>query len=181
MWDYDKLFAEGNIVGVKNIAKGTLFPMVVEKNNTETLNLYKNDKLTFHAHCVVDVSHSYPTDFEIQYIIRLDEHGNVVEKLFERDRDMVEPMPKLETGMFVRINNSTWDENHLGFIDVENNHIIYQDGGYDVIDDDEFGPGVARYVVEIYSKDACAFGYCCDNFLIWRDPKYQAYLDSKSK
>ena len=169
MWDYDKLFAEGNIVGISP-AKNEVINLVCSKFN-HNINgfrvLYSNNDLSYE-------------NIKIQYIIRLDEHGNVVEKLFDRERDMPKPMPELETGMFVRVKNSDRDENHLGFIVAENNHVIYQDGGYDIIDDDEFGPGIACYIVEVYGKDVCAFDYCNDNFLIWRSPEYQDYLDSKN-
>lgn len=174
MWDYNKLFAEGNVIGVKNIAKGTLFPMVVEKNNTKTLNLYKNDKLTFHAHRVVDVSHLYSTDFEIQYIIRLDEHGNVIELLFDRKKNMPKPMPELETGMFVLIFNYNHTETRLGYINAERNTIIYQSGGWDYVDDNK------DKILKIYSIDCNCFDGCSEHRVIWCNPEYQSYLDSKS-
>ena len=109
MWDYDKLFAEGNIVGVKNCYKNEIFPSSIdETTSTAWLNIYKNNNLCCKDQDVNVDDVVYTTDFEIQYIIRLDEHGNVVEKLFDRDRDMkseTKPMPKLETGMFVRVNS----------------------------------------------------------------------------
>ena len=115
---------------------------------------------------------SYP--FEIQYIIHLDEHGNVVEKLFDRERDMKEPMPELETGMFVRV-----EDEGLGYVDTRNNRIVYQHGGYDVLDEDEYLPYVVPKIIEVYSEKACAFSYCDEDVLIWRDPDYQSYLDSR--
>ena len=99
MWDYDKLFAEGNVVGLKNKKTNNLSPTIVyQKELWGEIGYvdwkdYFNKELFFKS--------SYP--FEIQYIIRLDEHGNVVEKLFDRERDMPNYMPELETGMFVRV------------------------------------------------------------------------------
>lgn len=187
MWDYDKLFADGNIIGIKNCYRDEVFNNVVDiTTNVNWLEGYKNEELSFkHQYVDVDdkIKHGYTTDFEIQYIIRLDEHGNVIEKLFDREVDMKlepEPMPKLETGMFVRVKN--YNETKLGIIYTEANHIIYQDGGYDFVYEDEImGKGIYSQIVEIYNQDACAFDYCEDDVLIWRDPYYQAYLDSKSK
>ena len=183
MWDYDKLFAEGNVVGIKNCYRDKVFNNVVDVTTSITwLEGYKNEELSCKDQYVdVDdkIKHGYTTDFEIQYIIRLDKHGNVVEKLFDRERDMSKLMPKLETGMFIRVKN--YNEIKLGIIYTEANRIIYQDGGYDFVYEDEImGKGIYSQIVEIYDQDACAFNYCDDDVLIWRSPEYQAYLDSKS-
>ena len=168
MWDYDKLFAEGNIVGISP-TKNEVINLVCSKFNHNIdgfRNLYSNNDLSY-------------KNIKIQYIIRLDEHGNVVKKLFDRDADMepkTKPMPELETGMFVRV-----EDEGLGYVDTRNNRIVYQHGGYDVLDGDEYLPNVRLKIIEVYSENACAFSYCDDNVLIWRDPDYQAYLDSKSK
>lgn len=160
MWDYDKLFAVGNVICV-----GDIVSSVDEFNIMDWRDSYANKELT----------HKALSNGKIQYIIRLDEHGNVVEKLFDRDRDMDKPMPELETGMFVRVPISG-----IGLVDSEHNHIIYQTGGYDLIDDEEYAPGVALKIVEVYSGDACGFDYCNEDVLIWRSPEYQTYLDSKN-
>lgn len=173
MWDYDKLFAEGNVVGIKVLSSNKFYNYIVDNRNITNNNFwsyYKNDTL----------SDKDDSDFEIQYIIRLDEHGNVVERLFDREKDMLKPMPELETGMFVRV--YAYGERKLGFVDAEQNHIIYQSGGYDFIDDDEeiSMNGVSSKIVEVYEKEACGFDYCCEDVLIWRSPEYQHYLDSKN-
>ena len=173
MWDYDKLFAEGNVVGVNIKCKNVFNISSVDNENVYEWKLYyANDELKYQ-----DNEHR---DYEsyIQYIIRLDEHGNVVEKLFDRERDMPKPMPKLETGMFVRVGK--YKDNVLGFIDAENNHIIYQDGDYDFINSDGFWDGAVSEIIEVYGKDTLGFGYCRNDEVIWRNPEYQAYLDSKS-
>ena len=167
MWDYDKLFAEGNIVGLL-YPDGEIVPVLCkfrEESNIENLIQYYGNK---------DLKYE---DYKIQYIIRLDEHGNVVERLFDRERDMPKPIPKLETGMFVRVGEHK--DNVLGFIDAENNHIIYQDGGYDFINSDGFWDGVVSTIIEVYGKDTLGFSYCRNDEVIWRSPEYQDYLDSK--
>lgn len=166
MWDYDKLFAEGNVVGLKHSDENQIRPYIIYEQN-DCMD-YFNNSLSYNER-----------DFtsQIQYIIRLDEHGNVVEKLFDRERDMKpepKPMPELKTGMFIRVLISG-----LGFVDAEHNRVIYQ-AGYDSIYDEEEVPGIVPKIVEVYSEDACAFEYCDEDVLIWRDPDYQAYLDSKS-
>ena len=175
MWDYDKLFAEGNIVGVNVKCRNVFDISSVDNENVYEWKLYyANDELKYQ-----DNEHR---DFEsyIQYIVRLDEHGNVVEKLFDREADMLTSMPKLETGMFIRVNS--YGESKLGFVDAENNRVIYQSGGYDFIDDDEetLLIGISSKIVEIYDKYTCGFDYCDKDVLIWRSHEYQSYLDSKS-
>lgn len=182
MWDYDKLFAVGNIVGIKNCHENFIFNQVIDFSEPAFwVDGYKNNELSCKKQYVVSDKTgnsyvSYVTDFEIQYIIRLDEHGNVVEKLFDRDRDMAKPMPELETGMFVRV-----EDEGLGYVDIRNNRIVYQHGGYDVLDGEEYLPNVLLKIIEVYSENACAFSYCNEDVLIWRDPDYQIYLDSKYK
>lgn len=181
MWDYDKLFAEGNILGIKNLYTKQVFNSIVDACTYDYwFDDYKNNELSS-KNCKVDVDydvgHGYTTDFEIQYIIRLDEHGNVIEKLFDREVDIPKPMPELETGMFVRVGKHK--DNVLGFIDAENKHIIYQDGGYDFINSDGIWCGVDSAIIEVYGKDTLGFRYCRNDEVIWRSPEYQAYLDSK--
>lgn len=165
MWDYDKLFTKGNVIGLKDTKENKLYTHVVYEK--EDWIDYFNDSLSYKPKSIVS---------EIQYIIRLDEHGNVVEKLFDRDTDIPHPMPELETGMFVRV-----EDEGLGYVDTRNNRIVYQHGGYDVLEGDEYLPSVLLKIIEVYSENACAFSYCNDDVLIWRDPDYQAYLDSKYK
>lgn len=165
MWDYDKLFAEDNIVGLTIENGEDVYNQVVsnpdywEDGQEMNWNLYKNEEL---SSC-----EETGFKFEIQYIIRLDKHGNIVEKLFDRNTDMPKPMPNLETGMFVRVN--TYGGSHIGFVDAENNHVIYQDGDYDFIKDDDInGRGIVSKIVEVYGKDTCAFNFCTEDDLIWR-------------
>lgn len=178
MWDYDKLFADGNIIGIKNCYRDKVFNNAVDITTGVTwLEGYKNEELSCKDQYVdVDdkIKHGYTTDFEIQYIIRLDEHGNVVEKLFDRERDMPKPMPELETGMFVLIFNYNHTETRLGYINAEKNMIIYQSGGWDYIDENK------DEILKVYSNNCICFNGCVEHRVIWRNPEYQAYLDSKS-
>ena len=178
MLDYDKLFADGNIIGVKNCYRNEIFPNSIDgTTSTDWLNAYKNNNLCCKdQHIDVDnvVKHGYTTDFEIQYIIRLDEHGNVVEKLFDRDIDMPKHIPELETGMFVLIFNYNHTETRLGYINAERNMIIYQSGGWDYIDENK------DEILKVYSNNCNCFDGCIEQRVIWRNPEYQTYFDSKS-
>ena len=162
MWDYDKLFAKGNVIGLKETKENKLSTYVIYKK--ENWMDYFNDSLSYKPRNIAS---------EIQYIIRLDEHGNVVEKLFDREKNMPKPMPKLETGMFVRV-----EDEGLGYVDTINNRIVYQLRGYDDING-EFG--IISDIIEVYGKESCSFNGCMVDEPIWRSPDYQTYLDSKSK
>lgn len=182
MWNYDKLFADGNIIGIKNCYRDEVFNNVVDvTTSTSWLEAYKNDELCCKdQHVDVDeiIKHGYTTNFEIQYIIRLDEYGNVVEKLFNREKDMPKPMPNLETGMFIRIADRTsWRDNTIAYVDHQNDRLIAQKGWVETLSKkDEW-----HYlrIVEVFSKNVCCFNQCVDNSVIWRSPEYQDYLDSK--
>lgn len=176
MWNYDKLFAEDNIVGLTIEDGEDVYNQVVsnpdywEDGQEMNWNLYKNEEL---SSC-----EETGFKFEIQYIIRLDEHGNVVEKLFDRDRDMPRLMPELEDGMFIRVmfKNNPYDQ-ALGFINLKRGQIVYQDGGYDLISN--MNHWMKTKIVEVYAPEVMSFTLCKHNRPIWRDPEYQAYLDSK--
>lgn len=181
MWDYDKLFAEDNIVGLTIEDGEDVYNQVVsnpdywEDGQEMNWNLYKNEEL---SSC-----EETGFKFEIQYIIRLDEHGNVVEKLFDREVDMPKPMPELETGMFVRItDHGNMRNTILGYVDIQNCRVIYQDGTYsNLVPLYTKKSKVITDIVEVYSHKALCFNGCLSNeALIWRSPEYQAYLDSKS-
>lgn len=162
MWDYDKLFAEGNIVGLHNVRKGETYGWtVVDKsywNQSGQINWqnYFNSNLSFDTGFYL---------FEIQYIIRLDDKGQVAERLFDRDENMPKPMPELETGMFVKIYSSYRNKSILAFI--YNNRVIYQDGEWDEIYD-----LTEDVVMEVYSNKALCFNNCQEPYLIWRNTKY---------
>lgn len=162
MWDYDKLFAEGNIVGLHNVREGETYGWtVVNKaywNESGQINWqdYFNSNLSFDTGFYL---------FEIQYIIRLNDKGQVAERLFDRDKDMPKPMPKLETGMFVYVPHTGCG---LGFVEAENNHIIYQKGGFDYIQDNKLGKGIIAEIAKVYSKNTVySFNLCDERKPIW--------------
>lgn len=159
MWNYEKLFAEGNVISVSYFNTNNIKYIVQNKENWYKLDVmdweyFKNNNLSF-------------GNGQIEYIAKLDNHGNST-VLFDRERDIQKPMPELKTGMFVRI-----IANGLGFVDAENNRIIYQYGGFDYIDDNNMGKGVASKIVEVYSKNTCGFDCCSEFSLIWRDKNYK--------
>lgn len=168
MWDYNKLFAEGNIVGIKyiNYIGNHIIPQKTRWGiDNEDWKIFWNNELKSGV-------------AEIQYIIRLDEHGNVVEKLFDRNTDMP-TMPELETGMFVKLADKTnWRDNTVAYVDYQNNRVIAKEGWYEKLSNrDEW-----QYlkIVEVFSKSVCCFNQCVDSRVIWRSPDYQTYLDSKN-
>lgn len=182
MWDYDKLFAEGNIIGIKSLFNNKNYIyQVLSKEYWGMVNYinwyeFKNNKLK-------------SDDFKIQYIIQLGEHGNVIKKLFDRERDMPAPIPKLETGMFGKVlycnkfeeadfSADFSKEETFGKFVIIKDKIIYCNGGYDfleeiLINSKNFSEGPR--IVEIY-KDAVSFKDC--NSILWRDSEYQNYISS---
>ena len=173
MWDYDKLFAEGNIVGIKNLYTKQVFNSVIDTYTDDYwFDDYKNNELSSKNRKVdvdYEVGHGYTTDFEIQYIVRLDEHGNTVEKLFDRDRDMAEPMPELETGMFVRVYMKTTKTHTLAV--VYKDRIIYQTGKWDYICD-VLSEDSSCTIVEIYPSHVLCFDRCFPESAIWSRPEH---------
>lgn len=177
MWDYDKLFAEGNVIGFYvGLVKDFTIKAIDEYQNKILHECYKNNSLSYCPdYC------SKENETRIQYIIRLDEHGNVIEKLFDREKDMPKPMPKLKTGMFIRvIDNQSMGKTTLGYVDTINNNIVYQDGTYNEINYLRKLKGIVD-IVEIYSEKSLCFDLCNKNNIIWRAPEYQKYLDSQTK
>lgn len=93
MWEYDELFAIGNILGIKNTSTGKIENSFVHN---------KNDKECLIEDFGVDTL-DYPlANEQIWYVIKLDEHGNAT-TLFNREKDMIKPRPTLKTGMFVQV------------------------------------------------------------------------------
>lgn len=165
MWDYDKLFAEGNIVGMKNLHNNKIYNHGIPNKNcwgdTNEVDWYcfENNNLKRNM-------------LEIQYIIRLDEHGNAIEKLFDRERDMKpepEPMPELETGMFIRVYDKSEDKTILAFVYKEGKRVIYQDGDFDDIAD--VIKGDYTKIVEVYPASVLSFNCCYRGAEIWRSPE----------
>lgn len=166
-WDFDKLFAVGNVVGVKNIPMGRVFVHEVVKSEWSCewsceecfmdWKEYKNPTLTRSDGC-----------FQIEYIITIDEHGNVIEKLFDRKRDMpkVSTMPELKVGMFGEVlwwNGRDFEvdeEEYFGqFLVMPDGIVIYKEG-YDNLDMlcefiEEYECAV---ITKVYGDDCFCFG-----------------------
>lgn len=162
MWDYNKLFAEGNIVGLHNVREGETYGWtVVDKSywhQSGQINWedYFNSNLSFDTGFYL---------FEIQYIIRLDNKGQVSERLFDRDKDMkpeANPMPELKHGMIIEIEHN--DKKVLGYIDKYRGLIVYQDGTYDPIG--SYEEWANTEVIAIY-EDVKSFNQCNDIYPIW--------------
>ena len=169
MWDYDKLFAEGNIVGLKRLNNGNIYTHIIRKYDSSYWSEYKNKDLSNRT--FIEEGDWCGIFFEIQYIIRLDEYGNVIEKLFDREKDMPKPMPELESGMFITVfwNDGSRTGVNLGYVDKENNHIIYLSGGYDNLNTNW---NKNYRIVEVYRKNTRGFRYCTEQNLIWHEPNY---------
>lgn len=89
-FDFNILFKEGNIIGIKNTYKNTVTPMVIDKYEENDFSVYRNINLSFENVTIkndTEVGHEYVTDFLIQYIIVLDNFGNIKNKIFDRNRD----------------------------------------------------------------------------------------------
>lgn len=162
MWDYDKLFAEGNIVGLRNVREGETYGWtVVDKSywhQSGQINWqdYFSPELSFDTGFYL---------FEIQYIIRLDDKGQVSERMFDRDKDMkpkANPMPELEHGMIIEIESN--DKKVLGYIDKYRGLIVYQNGAYDTIE--SYKVWANKQVIAIY-EDVESFNQCNYTDPIW--------------
>lgn len=180
MWNFDKLFAINNIVCIKDVKNEKIYNYVVDDisfwgaENIVDWNDYFNENLSYY-------------DFEIQYIIRLGENGEVVEHLFDRKKDVLVKVPELSPGMFGKIlykENESFNDNFHNFgkfIVGSWNKVVYQNGGYDDLDE------VIRLtnnksdveIVEIYN--ARFFDDCDNSTLVWRNPLYQKFLDSRGE
>lgn len=179
MWDYDKLFADGNIIGIKNSYENTIRNSVINAMcDMSWINNYKNRELCIKNAKTIE---GYTTDFEIQYIIRLDEHGNVSEKIFDRERDIdFKEMPELKDGIFIRIaEKDNLSDDTLAYVDLNKDRLIFQDGGHESVS------GISKWnflkVVEVYDEDCINFDTCRFHKPIWRDFEYENYLEKVNK
>lgn len=186
MWDYDKLFAEGNVVGLRNIQENRIFPATVKERKYWGKEGYVDWSELFNKTLSTGNKGKYEEySFEVMYVIHLDEHGNVVERLFDREKDMPSnPMPDLEDNMFIRVQYYDYSEDlyHpdrktvLGYVDMIHNRILYQDGRFAKIEDGKIKLIGCDEIVEVY-KGANSFGGCLDYCRIWRNDDYQSWLN----
>lgn len=175
-WNFDKLFADKNIVGIKNEYTGEVFPWLVDtleesQNNlyNNLMQLYANDKLKYHSDCVCDEGKEYATDFTIQYIISLNNDGTIKEHIFSRERDMPNPMPELKTGMFIVL-TVDGDKEFTGVI--IGNSIVYKDGEYDKVNDVLRLEDDTDYISKVYAPTGEGFDNLIDYSPIWVNTEY---------
>lgn len=183
--DCDKLFAVGNIVGLRNTDLNRIFVHeIFEEEMQENVNKYSH--INWSRYENQDLSCG---DFKIEYIIRLDEHGNIVDKLFDRERDMVvyEPMPELKAGTFGEViwcNKGVFDTpKSEKFVVIGNGNVLYEDGGCDaleslcsVVNSDSWG----FVITKVYDDWCCTYKCCTERQVIWDNPEYQEYLNSNT-
>lgn len=188
-WSFDKIFVNGNIIGVKNVYKNKVFPFSVDEDSIEWLrNSYANKELSCKNRHIVDgeTRCSYSTDFNVQYVVRLDENGNVSKRIFDRDKDMIE-YPKLCVGTFGKIlyfNGKEFEEiccTFGKFVIAKNGYISYENGGHDNVNDiiNFRNNKVGVKLVETY--DAISFDECDERNVIWRNPMYENWLNKKEQ
>lgn len=152
MLDYDKLFAPGNVIGIKNCDTNYIHVISIPYNSDiDKFECYKNPELS-----TINIG----VKFKIIYIIRLNEKGEVVEKIYSVK------FPKLETGMFIKISDINTHESYLGYINTEYDKIVYQDGDWDILSDVISHDGVTCKIVEIYKCNG--FNGCINKNSIWR-------------
>lgn len=155
MLDYDKLFAPGNVIGVKRSGINKIYVISITYDaDIDKFNIYRNPNL----------SSTYNNErFEIEYIIRLDDTGNIKEELFNRSK--MPKMPDFKTGMFIKVIDIQSHRSYLGYVNVELDRIIYQDGDWDILSEVITYDGDLFKIFEIYKCDG--YNECIRENLIW--------------
>lgn len=164
MFNFDKLFAKDNIIVLKNQTTGHVYYYTADEFGMNW-NDYKNESLSY----TTLVNNVINTTFTIQSIIRLNEKGDVVEKLFDRVTDMP---PIVETGMFVEISQD-FKANQLGVVVKDRVHC--QNGESYLLS--EFNDGVypfknyafSKKIVKIWDENSYGFNGCERRIPIWED------------
>lgn len=148
MWNYDKLFTAENVVGLRNVSEDVIYNHGVfdreywQEDGYVNWDSFMNERLEI-------------SNFKIQYIIRLDKHGNVIEKLFDREVDMKEQFPELKTGLFVELSNA-----FTGV--VIDDRIVFSNGSHCFLTDYDLETGKSKYfsdynIVKVWGKGALNF------------------------
>lgn len=169
MWNFDELFTEGNVVGIKDILDDEIFVYTVlnkrywNKEYTINWSNFKNNKLLCQS-----------LGEQIEYIVKLDNQGNSI-ILFNREKDMPDARFELKNGMFVTV---VFDDDYSmpvhGYVDMDRNTIIYQNGSFDYIDrmiDSKYSK-----IVAIYSDDVYCYNQCVNYNIEWINNDYKKYL-----
>ena len=164
-WNYDKLFAVGNLLGIKNKEQNKIYWHSIEFGDYGTntkhsyIQIYGNEKLS----CAKN------NNYEIAYIISLNDDGTVKEHIFDRERDMAKPMPKLETGMFIEVKV----DREIEFIGViVGNVVIYEDGGFDTLNEMLSVQDADYYVSKVYAPTNAGFESITNCEPIWVNKEY---------
>lgn len=158
MLDYNKLFALGNIVGIRDRKDNRITNEVIKDVNKYLM--YKNSGLSSSAFK------------EIQYIISIDTNGDIIEKIFDRNRDMINPFELVEDGNFVLVYTEDIGRLKLGYVNINKNNVIYQLGGYDYFRG-EYGLESFSEIEIIAIYDAVSFNTCKKSELRWYNKLYE--------
>lgn len=146
MIDLDEIFAEGNYIGVKKEDGNKVYYHRYGVTTERYLNCYRNENL----------EDKNDDEWFVYKVIRLNNEGKITNVIFDRNRDL-NPMPKIENGMKLYVDNECYDEPQIGI--VVNNKIYYQDGGWDYVINKDF-PDNCIYdnIIAIYD-DGYGFNY----------------------
>ena len=154
-WDYDKLFAVGNYIGVKNPNSKKIMYEPIEYDDVYDWYDYKNENLTS----------SLDKNWIVYRIIQLNNEGEITNVVFDREKDMPKPMPELKTGMFVDVKGS-------GLGVVVSNKVVYRDGGFDFcnLKDDLYDSNVNDSIVKVW-ENCNSFAGCLNQKPDWEKSK----------
>lgn len=163
--DYNKLFALGNIIGIRNRKDNKITNEVIKDVNKYLM--YKNSGL----------SSSFE---EIQYIISIDANGDIIEKIFNRDRDMINPFELVEDGNFILVYSKSTGRLQLGYVNINKNAVVYQCGGYDYFRG-EYGLENFSEAEIIAIYNANSFNSCTKTKLNWYNKLYEHLVMEREK
>lgn len=153
MLNYEKLFAVGNVIGIKNCDTNKVYiTSIPHEFDLSKFNCYKNPELS---------SKSEGVKFKVVYVVRLNDKGEIVEEIFNRTK-----LPELKTGMFIKVVDVKTNESFLGYVNIELDRIIYQDGYWDVLSQVIEYDGDSSKIVEVYKCNG--FNECSRANLIWQ-------------
>lgn len=181
MWNFDELFAEGNVVGVKGKHDEDIIIYVINDENVVSWNDFKNDDLDCHY-----------LGEQIEYIVKLDNHGNSI-VLFDREKDIPISfsMPELKNGMFVKF--AWWDtrkkcfENskcEMGTVFPDFGKVFTETGRSYYLKNIEKITNEGSYqqiLIAIYSDKIKSIKDCGSVVPIWIHPTYKKYMDNIEK
>ena len=160
----EDIFQDDNIIGIKNTKTKKIFPVKYSSEKTKAFLenkeevFWKNFKNYILAY----------DDYEIVYAIKVDFNTERFKAVcvYNKKTDTIEiPKPpiQLKQGMFITVNDGHKDI--FGYVDIINDLIVYQDGGYDRIEEvQELINNKTGYVKYIFNKNVHSF-YSCEETL----------------